>query len=265
MPSLLLDYNRTPADEAKYGKGFSFNQLSKNDFDKFNPSILGLGNINVDGKYMQALAAFLDLGGFTDFCNQVDSHLVIPEFLSKYLKWLFEEISNIFMESEENGKVKIWGSLPFYAKFLGDGILFLWNTDYSGGFSGICNIVYRLFSIKEKYKLEFLPMISTNVINPPKSLRCGISRGQIISIGQGNDYVGSCINIASRLQKLGSLSFAFSRRGFDLESNPGHLLSQQSRLKRTTIRGIGENELVWINELEYSSLSESEKELFRDP
>lgn len=265
MPRIGLKYKRVPADENKYGKGFTLNSLSAKEFRSFNHEVLGLGDISTQGTYVQALAAFLDLQGFTDFCNQVDSHLVIPEFMTRYLEWLFGAVSNQFKEGEEGDTVRIWGSLPFFAKFLGDGVLFLWNTEYSGGFPGVCNVVGKLYKLTRAYRAEFVSSIQKHVSKPPTILRCGISRGQIISIGSGEDYVGSCINVASRLQKLSQLTFAVSRRGFDLSRIPTHPITKILSLKRAQIRGIGDEELVWVLSSEYDSLSKKEKALLREP
>lgn len=103
---------------------------------------------------------------------------------------MFKKIADQALESSDGINVRIWGNLPFYAKFLGDGILFLWNTNSCGGFSGLCNIVIQLYNLTDEYKSEFIPIISKSVVKPPKLLRCGIARGQIISIGNGQDFVG---------------------------------------------------------------------------
>jgi hypothetical protein len=265
MPKINFKYKLLPANE-KYGEGFTFYSLSQKEFDSFNPEILGLGNLSLDGSYHNALAAFFDLKGFTDFCNQMDSQLVIPEFIRRYTDWLFNAIAVCFTESVEDNRVKIWGSLPFYAKFLGDGILFLWNTDHSGTFSGIINIASKLVDITEKYQDEFIPDIKKHVSKPPAALRCGIARGQIISLGNGEDYVGSCINMAARLQKVSLLTFAISRRGFDLSKIPKKLPFQQRLiLKKLYIRGIGENELVYVSKSEFEALPKIEKKIFKDP
>lgn len=262
MGRLRLPYKLVPADEFKYGKGFSLNSLSSSEFQQFNESILGLGDLSRRGTYTHALAAFFDLEGFTDFANQVDSHLVIPEFLNRYLPWLFEKTAEFFTEGRDEDRVRIWGSLPFYAKFLGDGVMFLWDTEYCGGESSIRNIVNRLLALTLEYRRDFLKRIGTYVSKPPKRLRCGIARGQVVSVGSGDDFVGSCLNIASRLQKLSTLSFAVSRRGIDL--------SHQSKmacfvLKKVELRGIGRHELVYVLQSELERLSEQEKWLFREP
>lgn len=267
MPNILFNYSQAAADPRQYGPGVIFNALSKTDFSRFNPSVLGLGDFSKSGEYTQALAAFFDLDGFTDFCNQVDSHLVIPEFLTRYLNWLFEALASEFRESEDQESVRLWGCLPFFAKFLGDGILFLWATDRCRGFPGKVNIAQSLLSITNAYVSGFVPVIRKAVCKPPPRLRCGIALGQIISVGGGADYVGSCINAASRLQKLGLLSFAISRRGFDLTESPDVEGSLRSYLvlKRTAIRSIGLNELVYIRKDEYAALPAADKQAFDDP
>jgi class 3 adenylate cyclase len=245
----------------------TFNALSRAEYATFNPSVLGLGDISRDGEYRQALAAFFDLAGFSDFCGQVDSHLVIPEFLARYLNWLFQTLADQFCESTDKEVVRLWGCLPFYAKFMGDGILFLWATDMCGGFPGTVNIAQNLLAITNLYTRHFLVDVRRAVSNPPYRLRCGIARGQIISIGGGADYVGSCINVAARLQKLGNLSFAMSRRGFDLTEVPDQEGSLRSFLvlKRTAVRSIGKQELIYIRRDEFAALSPDEQQEFGDP
>ncbi len=267
MPNISFNYSQAAANPAQYGAGVTFNALRKAEFDTFSPSVLGLGDISRDGEYVQALAAFFDLDGFTDFCSQVDSHLVIPEFLTRYLNWLFASLAEEFRESEEGGTVRLWSCLPFYAKFLGDGILFLWATDQCRGLPGRVNIAQSLLAITNAYAGQFVVDIRKAVSNPPRRLRCGIALGQIISIGGGADYVGTCINVASRLQKLSSLSFAISRRGFDLGDSPDFEGSLRSYLvlKKTEIRSIGLQELVYVRKDEFAAMSASEKLAFRDP
>ena len=38
------------------------------------------------------------------------------------------------------------------------------------------------------------------VSEPPPVLRCGLARGTVFSVGNRSDFVGSCINMAARLQ-----------------------------------------------------------------
>ena len=41
----------------------------------------------------------------------------------------------------------------------------------------------------------------------------------MFSIGNKNDFVGTCINMAARLQKLPGTTFAFNTRGFEVDDS----------------------------------------------
>ncbi len=107
---------------------------------------------------------------------------------------------------------------------------------------------------------DFLKEMEKKVVSPPQKLRCGIARGAIFSVGNGNDFVGPCINVSARLQKLHSLSFCFSRRGLKPEVN--NFIAKELMTAKTDIRGIGSGELVCVLKSEYLSLSEEEKQNF---
>lgn len=236
--------------------------LSGEQFESFNPDVLGLGDIGSPSAQVEALAAIFDLSGFTNFCSQVDPQLAVPEYLNRFLDWLFKEIKQGLLK-EGTGEDKIlWASLPFLAKFLGDGVLFLWDTRNMGG-AEICNVITSLWEICGNYVSEFYPMIRKTVVQPPKVLRCGISRGMVFSVGNGEDYVGPCINIAARLQKLSLLTFCFSRRGFDIEKHMPEETAVKYVLKSVALRGIGEDELVWVRKEEFDGLKDEDKALFR--
>jgi class 3 adenylate cyclase len=250
--------------EVEGGKTVRLLTISGDQFDRFNPDVLDLGDISLPATRIEALAAMFDLSGFTTFCSQVDPHLAVPEFLSNFLNWLFTEIKKgLFREDRDDEKV-LWASLPFLAKFTGDGVLFLWDTKNMGG-AEICNVVTSLWEIRANYECEFYPIIKRLVTNPPNILRCGISRGMVVSVGNGEDYIGPCINISSRLQKLSTLTFCFSRRGFDIEKHMPQETAEKYVLKSVALRGIGDDELVWVRKEELEALPEEEKVLFRNP
>lgn len=265
MSKKIFNYSITKADEVKYGKEYTFTTISKTELDSFNSDILGLGNLDLDGEYFQVLSAILDLQGFTDFCNQVDSHIVIPEFIDKFLNWLFQKIKDISIAEQKDTSVQLWQPLPFYAKFLGDGVLLLWDTaPLKGDIGALFNIVRLLINLTKFYTIDFYPELKKQFSKPPSILRCGVARGQVISIGNGEDYIGSCINISARLQKISSLSFAVSRRGFDLKKTSNQSLNKELLSKKIKIRGIGEDELVYILKEEYDKLNAIEKSIFID-
>ncbi|HEX6183829.1 MAG TPA: hypothetical protein VFZ44_07970, partial [Pyrinomonadaceae bacterium] len=130
----------------------------------------------------------------------------------------------------------------------------------------IGNIVTNLMIVCDRYVTEFLPKAKKKFVRPPARLRCGVARGQIVSIGNGEDFVGPCINIASRLQKLSQLSFACQRRGFNPEECfPAQAVANELVVKKISIRGIGEEELVIIDKREFQKLSREDKAIFKNP
>jgi len=254
-----------PGDEEKHGKGHSFRSLSKEEFNSFNPLSLGIGDVAHQGEHVQALAVFYDLEGFTSFCDQRDSQLIIPNFLSQFVNWLFSSLADEFSETHTDEHVTLSAPLPFFSKFLGDGVLLLWDTEELGTDDvALLNIVQSLHNIVLNYSDAFLPDIQKHMANLPDILRCGIARGQIISVGDGQDYVGSCINVAARLQKLGGLRFAVSRRGIKLSPSNDSMINPLV-IKQVKIRGIKSDELVYVFPEELEHLSAEDKELFKDP
>lgn len=243
-------------------EGKTIKIIKKTLFDSFNPDILGLGNIETKSQHKNALSAIFDLQGFTNLCKQIDPHLAVPEFLSEFLKWIFSEIRNQIIAKKYELGYKTYSDLPFLSKYLGDGILFLWDTENMSD-TQIQNVVVSLSMVCRKYQNIFLPSISKKIVTPPTKLRCGIARGIIYSVGNGNDFVGPCINMSARLQKLSSLSFCFSRRGIDPEKMADSF-KKNIIVKKVDIRGIGEDELVCFSKIEYDNLSNSEKEKFKD-
>jgi len=233
-------------------------------FNQFNPSVLGLGDIALPSREIEAIAAVFDLAGFTRFCNQVDPHLEVPKFLSSFVEWMFSKVKIALTEGNYGDRKALWAELPFLAKFLGDGVLFLWNTN---GMTETlnCKIVTTLYEICYAYRDNFYRRISMSVANPPRILRCGLARGRVFSVGNGKDFVGHCINTASRLQKLSLLTFCFPHRGFNVQECMSNGYRNNFVLKRITVRGVGENELVWVLKDEFEKLPEKSKEFFRTP
>lgn len=234
--------------------------LETKELRRFNSGVLGLGNLKKDGKNVQALTAFFDLAGFTTFCDQSEPHLVVPNFLSMYLEWLFDTVSEEITREIKGDVAFLWSKFPFCAKFLGDGVLFMWDTELMDRAS-IANIVVSLRLICDKYVDEFLPKAQANFSSVPSKLRCGIARGQVVALGDGSDFVGPSINLAARLQKVGSLGFAFSNRGF-MNEDFSPIQYGYFKLVKTSIRGIGNEELIYVLKSDYDALPKSERKLF---
>jgi class 3 adenylate cyclase len=230
---------------------------------RFNPSILNLGDISMPCREKEAVAAVFDLTGFTAFCSQVDSYLAIPRFLNDFLEWFFYSIRDGLTEENFGNRSSFWADFPLLVKFLGDGILLVWGARRMTE-DQICRIVTMLFEMCRNYRREFYPRISLAVNKPPSVLRCGLSRGKVFTVGDGKDFVGHCINTASRLSHLEPITFCFPHRGFQVRENmPAEYLPLFTP-KYISIRGLGDNELVWVAKEEYERLSESKRGLFRN-
>jgi hypothetical protein len=180
--------------------------LEKSLFKKFDPSLLGLANLSNTGESFGAMAVILDLKDFTEFCDQRDPDLEVPRFIKQFLNWLFKSLSDELFQKQDGGKVILSTHLPFFGKFLGDGVLLLWDVSEISSESRL-NIVKAFDIICNDYEIKFLKVIRSKFTKPPSKLRCGVAQGRVTSIADGDDFVGLCINIASRLQKLGEGAF----------------------------------------------------------
>lgn len=230
---------------------------------KFNPAMLDLGNLNTPCEEKNAIAAVFDITDFTKFCNQVDAYLEIPRFLNYFLKWFFSCIIQGFTEEDDGEKSTFWAELPMLVKFLGDGLLIVWDTRRIAPELD-CRLVATLYNICRAYNRDFYPQISNIINKPPSILRCGIARGRVFSLGAGRDYVGHCINNASRLSHLEGLSFAFPHRGFNVRDDMPDAYTGLFISKYISIKGVGENELIWVLKDEFMRLPEDKKKQFRD-
>lgn len=208
--------------------------------------MLGLGDISKTSQPIQAVAAIFDLEGFTAFCSQIEPQFAIPVFLTRFLNWLIERLKRETIEAEYPAGVKVSHPLPFYLKFLGDGILVLWNSDKMSQ-KILQNLLISVTGICEAYRDVLVPELKKMVSDPPKRLRCGVARGSVIGVGDSADYVGTCINMAARMQKLPGVSVVFNRRGFLLEAPDANtLILELFTIKSVAVSGIGSGELVGV-------------------
>jgi len=238
--------------------------LSRKAFEKFNVDVLGLGNVSAPATPTEAIAAVFDLEAFTNFCKQIEPHLSVPNFLNSFLTWLMEQLRQEMRDADHGTDVVLWSPLPFFVKFLGDGLLILWDTaDMTD--STERNVILSTSIICRRYKDQFLPTLRSKIVEPPSALRCGLARGTVLSVGEGRDYVGSCINMAARIQKLPGISFCFNRRGFDVEdAECGKFFKDQITIREVSIRGIGDHELVCILKSEADKFTARERKIFRE-
>jgi hypothetical protein len=238
-------------------------RLKREAFAAFTPAVLGLGDIDREAKSFPTVAAYFDLQGFTAFSRQIEPHLSIPVFLSAFLDWIFAALRDETLMETAGSEVRLRHDLPFFIKFMGDGILVLWCTAIMGD-AAQHNLIISLLDICSRYEKDFGPQMKRKVVDAPRRLRCGVAKGMVFSVGNGEDYVGSCINLAARLQKLHGLKFAFARRGFDPETAWNPEARKSWLLKMVSIRGIGDHELVYVPKADFESLSKTDQTQFKD-
>jgi hypothetical protein len=229
---------------------------------KFNPAMLDLGNLNTPCEEKSAIAAVFDISDFTRFCNQVDAYMELPRFLNYFLKWFFACIVQGLTEEDDGEKSTFWADLPMLVKFLGDGLLIVWNSQRMNS-AQACRLVATLYNICKAYNRDFYPQINTIISKPPSVLRCGIARGRVFSLGGGRDYVGHCINNASRLSSMDGLTFSFPQRGFQVKED---MPADYARLfvpRYASIKGVGDAEMIWVLKEEFERLPEEKKKQYR--
>jgi len=231
--------------------GKSASILKKGTFDQFTPALLGLGDIASEANSIDAIAAVFDLEGFTRFCGQIEPQLSVPRFLSEFMNWLMGQLKEESVHKRHELGVLLYSPLPFFVKFMGDGLLVLWDASQMADARKRI-VMMNCRGICLNYKSTFYQRISKSVVDPPPVLRCGLARGTVYSVGNGTDFVGSCINMAARLQKIPGVTFAMNIRGITLDVSDDSHYRKYYVIKRVSIRGIGDNELVafWKDEID---------------
>jgi hypothetical protein len=257
---ILEDADRLDVDV----NGKKIKCIKKEMFQKFNSDVLGLGKINKKSNRTESLCAIFDLQGFTDFTKQIDPRLVVPDYLSDFLEWFFKSIAKEMVANEYELGYHVYCDPPFFSKYMGDGVLFLWDVSAMGNIRKR-NIVFSCYEVCKQYQSQYYQQIRNSYSYAPKKLRCGIALGDVYSVGD-EDYFGACINLAARLQKFGTLSFAASKRGMDFEHNDDKSPYKDIFIiKEAIIRGIGEHELVYILKDEDKTLTKQDKLIIKNP
>jgi len=224
------------------------------------------------GNPAHGLALIYDLEGFSKFFNQPD----VQDYVPKFLNHLSQAMSVVLL-----GGKAYWDSAtphkydplpaPIHEKFLGDGMLYVWRLkrnqlDFDPNFIGmLCN---RLWNLKDGFH-EVLKQAAADVpvLDLPTRIRFGVARGTIYELtrasGTNKEYIGFCINLASRLQKCCTdLGFIVSAR----LGLPDKMLAEYEykRVVATKIRGFPE-EIVIVDKEEYKALAEDQRtSLFRE-
>lgn len=210
-----------------------------------------------------------DLVGFSKFFNQPD----VQDYVPRFINHISSVIATVIYggESYWTTKTKTFEPLlaPVHEKFLGDGGLYIWlppegAKEFSKKF--VTNLCNRLWNIQNNF-YEILRKCAEDipVYELPQGIRFGLARGTVYELTnrktREREYIGFCINLASRLQKYCSeLAFVASAR---IEI-PESILKEFRYIKvvATKLKGFPK-EIVVVDAEEYDELSpEIREELF---
>ncbi|MDB5285621.1 MAG: hypothetical protein JWR05_570 [Mucilaginibacter sp.] len=215
------------------------------------------------------LALIFDISGFTNFFNKPD----LQSYITKYINQIIECV-----EITIYGGVDYWTAepedleslnlKPSLRKFLGDGMLYIWEDSenkISKDFKlDLLNRLWNLQTFFEKVNEKLYDDIPIGDL--PKTIKFGIAQGTIYRLLEADgsqDFIGPCINLASRLVKYcPEINFICSAR-LDLEKKG---LEEQGYFKviAKELKSF-ENEIVIIDKDDYTKLAEEDKKrLFKE-
>ena len=166
-----------------------------------------------------AMALVYDLAGFTAFANRPDASPWISEFINHVSRAMQTIIygGNAYWLDEPETYEPL--PKPAHQKFLGDGALYVWTgtarepipADFA---RTLCtrtrdlrnNFVDVVRAVREKVQIPGVP----------KEVRFGLALGDVYELSRTDarqrEFVGICINLASRLQKYcKGIGFAAAR------------------------------------------------------
>jgi class 3 adenylate cyclase len=225
------------------------------------------------GMAREAFVLVFDLEGFSTFFSQPD----VQEYVSRYLNRIFDAVSKNFYGGwyywgdEEKDKTLPSFLEPSHVKFLGDGALYIWTFKKGERDKYKNEILYfinRCWNLKNSF-LKIVNRCSEDVpvADLPRRIRFGFASGSVNKLtykySDRTEYIGYCINLASRLQsycrELGFIASArirFSNR----------IIRQHRYHKVWAKKLLGfPKEAVIVDKEEYEKLPDkTKKELFEE-
>lgn len=204
---------------------------------------------------VEIIVALFDLEGFTNFFNSssVIRYTIVPTFINAFLSWLNYGFSTSFFPK------------PQYSKFLGDGILLIWETENNPHLKGVLKAEFMSFcwnmvkGQKESYENEFLPELLRRIrairnLDYPKHLRVSISLGHAVRYDQGEsmEYVSECINVASRIISYTPELYFIAHS--NIVTNEEILGTKYVHKQLTKVKGINQPICVYIDEADFKNL-----------
>lgn len=197
---------------------------------------------------IKIIVAIFDLQEFTQFFNsiRVNKNIIITSFINGLLYWFHYHF-------------QIERFIPIFSKFLGDGVMMVWEPGRqklsSQDIILLMNLCWNMVSAESSYNEEYLSEFHRIIgkrysdLAYPRKLKVGLSLGHAVKYTRykkRTDYISESINIASRLVKYHKkIPFiAHSDLAIDIPKKQGYIE------KSITLRGIG-NITVYVDESDY--------------
>jgi len=181
-----------PANYERYLQGLNFysDSVNKANYYQFEEEIYTnypfIENTEPEvefGKPCEVLALIIDIRGFSLFCEE-------PNIESPYTCGLMSAFYHMVNRSLQRFP-------PEMTKFLGDGVLAIWETTPADREIAVNVALEAAISLRNQWtQVQGSPHFSHGA---PKSLGAGICFGLASHLEVGDDYIGRPINIASRL------------------------------------------------------------------
>jgi class 3 adenylate cyclase len=190
--SNLAEFNYQLPGPGQHKPGLSFysDHVNKVDFYQFEEEIFTKypsvddTEIQVEfGKPCEILALVIDIREFSLFCEK-------PEIESPYICGLMSAFYHMVNRTLQRYP-------PEMTKFLGDGVLAIWETSANDRGIIVSEALESALSLRLKWSLVHGSPHFTH--GAPKDIGAGICFGLASHLAVGDDYIGRPINIASRL------------------------------------------------------------------
>ena len=185
-----LIYRPIPHDEHDAGLYYFSDSTTKLSLFNFENIIYSSFDLTHDfipdiefGTPCEVLACVIDMRGFSLFCEK-------PSIESPYtcglMNAFYHTVQNVFFKYP-----------PELVKFLGDGVLAIWETSAEDRQVAIDICVAGSLSLNTNWQaVRRSPHFSHGA---PEAIGVGVSFGLASKLPVGNDYIGRPVNIASRL------------------------------------------------------------------
>jgi len=212
---------------------------------------------------VRIVVAVFDLEGFTNFYDSasVNKNIVVSAYMNGFLDWLNHRFAN-------------FPSRPGYWKFMGDGVLLVWEAErdqMNSGTTGfaLMNACWNMVHGETSYGTTFLPEFIKWVAKRwpcdyPQHLRVSLSVGHAVKYGSEQhscEYTAECINIASRLIKFNPGLYFTAHSDLVLGPEPERFGYLEKSIQ---IRGINKRVAIYVDTDEFNGLLNKDKTKFRD-